>query len=191
VPGVRLGVRKKCFSSVPYEFANGDLILGEEGRTRRLSRVKVEERPLAQTGLEFVAAKGITASGDLLLTRFAELDLTHGGPPLYQPTNSTVPLHQQTRAGLSSEDTVVFLVHEGRTDKITIDHARALLNNQTKLVCLTHRRALEVSVNDPRFNPKANERWKALETPDPASPAVSETFTRLLKPGTLVFVLPH
>jgi hypothetical protein len=176
---------------VPYELANGDLILGEEGRTRRLSRVNVEERPLAQTGLEFGAAKGITASGDLLLTRFAELDLTQGGPPLYQPTNSTVPLHHRTRAGLSSEDAVVFLVHERRTDKITIDHARALLNNQTNLVCLTHRRALEIRVNDPRFNPKTNERWKASDTPDPASPAVSETFTRLLKPGTLVFVLPH
>jgi hypothetical protein len=176
---------------VPYEFANGDLILGEKGRTRRLSRVKVEARPLAQTGLEFVAAKGITASGNLLLTRFAELDLTDGGPSLYQPTNSTVPLHQRTRAGLSSEDAVVFLVHERRTDKITIDQARALLNNQTKLVCLTHGRAPEFFVNDPRFNPKANERWKASETPDPAGPAVSETFTQLLKPGTLVFVLPH
>ena len=67
--------------------------------------------------------------------------------------------------------------------KIALPQARQLLKTNTP-IALTHRQV------QPPFTPQPDELWHDTGSAQPDSEPVSKTLARLLRPGTLVFVLP-
>jgi hypothetical protein len=76
----------------------------------------------------------------------------------------------------------VFLVQETGLKKIAMAEARGLIRNTT-LVAVSYRQ------DDQPLPPQFHELWKDMGPLPPDSDAVQQTFTRMLRPGTLVFVL--
>jgi hypothetical protein len=64
---------------------------------------------------------------------------------------------------------------------ITVDEARGLIRESTPVV-VTYRK------DDPP-PPQLHELWKEMGSPRPDSEAVSQTLSRIVRPGTLIFIL--
>ena len=137
-----------------------------------LQKHRVAENPLANARVELVTATGINDAGDLLVTEFTVLRAGRVGATYFQPENRSLKTKQAT----------VFLVQEAGVKKVTIDEARRLIRESTPVV-VSYRQ-------DDRPSPhQFHELWKDMGPPPPDSEAARQIYSRILRPGTLVFVL--
>jgi hypothetical protein len=156
-----------------YEIKGNNLTLSGNGTPSiGFGRRRVVQQPLANAQVELVAATGINDAGDLLVTEITELRAGQGNVTYFQPEERK----------LSTKLATVFQVQEAGMKKVTVDEARKLIGDATP-VAITYRQ-------DDRPMPQQwHELWKNTGTPAPDSEVVRRTFARLLRPGTLLFVL--
>ena len=156
-----------------YQIEADELTLIDSDKSRlTLERQPVVRDPLADVRVDLVAASGINAAGDLLVTEFTMLRAGRAGTAYFRPRSSP----------LKTRQAAVFLVEEAGLKKVTIAEARGLIREATPVV-VTYRRDDEL----PRRG--FHRLWSEAGKPVPDSEAVLRTFSRVLRPGTLVFVL--
>lgn len=156
-----------------YELKGDRLTLTDGDKVSvALQKLQVTQAPLANAQVEFVAAAGINDAGDLLVTRFTALLAGRAGVTYYQPRKESLSIKQAT----------VLLVQETGLKSVTVEQARRLVR-EAPAVVVTYRQ------DDRPAPPPAHKLWKDGGSPTPDSEAVRQTFARILRPGTLVFVL--
>jgi len=148
------------------------LLTGTEKLSISLHRHHVAQNPLANTQVDLVAASEINDAGDLLVTEFTVLRVGRAGETSFQPVNRLLKTKQAT----------VLLVQETGCRKVAIDEARRLIRKSTPVV-VTYRH----DDRPPRH--QLHRLWKDTGPPAPDSEAAFRTYSRILRPGTLVFVL--
>jgi hypothetical protein len=156
-----------------YEIKGDKLTLTDSDKVAiTLHKHRVVKDPLANAQVELVTATGINEAGDLLVTEYTVLRAGRAGTTYYQPEP-----HKR-----STKQAAVFVVREAGLKKVTVDEARRLLGETTPVV-VTYR-------HDDRPPPQSlHELWKEMGSPQPDSEALGRTFARLLRPGSLIFVL--
>lgn len=113
--------------AVEYGYAiKGDLLTLRDGDRVLISlqRQRVDENPLANARVEFVAATGINDAGDLLVTEFTELRAGRAGAAHFRPENRSLKTNQAT----------VLLVQGSGLKTITLHEARGLIRQSTPVV---------------------------------------------------------
>jgi hypothetical protein len=137
-----------------------------------LRRRGVVKNPLANVTVELVEATGISAAGDLLVTEFTVLRAGRIGAPYFQPENRS----------LKTKKAIVLMMQEAGWKRMTVDEARGLVRKSTPVV-VTYS-------HDDRPSPNQfHQLWKDMGAPRPDSDAVWQTLLRILRPGSLVFIL--
>jgi hypothetical protein len=137
-----------------------------------LQRHPVAQDPLANAQVEFVAATEINDAGDLNVTEFAVLRAGRTGAIFFQPAKRSLKTQQAT----------VLLVQDTGLKKITMAEARGYMRKSTPVV-VAYRHEDRPSLH------QLHDLWKDMGSPMPDSEAVGQTFARVLRPGTLVFIL--
>jgi hypothetical protein len=108
----------------------------------------------------------------LLVTEFSTLRAVRAGTQYFQPVDRS----------LKTDGATILLVQDAGLKAVTLGEARRLIREPT-LVVVAYRQ-------DDRPAPQPlHELWRDLGPPLPDNEAVRQTFSRLLRPGTLVFVL--
>jgi hypothetical protein len=156
-----------------YELKGDTLTMTRERSTVTLARERVAVDPLANAKVELVAATGIDDAGNLLVTQFVEVRAGRAGTEYYQPTTRALPIRQAT----------VLLAQDAGLKKIAIDEARKQIRDPTAVVL-----AYRTDRGSPF--PSMHQLWKYTGSPAPDGAAVARTLSRIVRPGTLVFVLP-
>jgi hypothetical protein len=136
-----------------------------------LKKVVVASRPLVNAEVELVAATGINEAGDLLVTRFSELRAGQVGDAYYRPT----------KLPLNTAKATVYQAQAAELKKVTLDEARRLIQAPTLVVVAC--RHIRMSAH------QSHELWTEMGLPTPDGQAARQTFARVVRPGTLVFVL--
>jgi hypothetical protein len=155
-----------------YELEGNELkLVDDEKLAISLERRPTAENPPANADVEFVAVSGINEAGDLLVTEYRTLRTGKAGIIVYEPVGRSLKTKQAT----------VLLVQENGLKKISLAEARRLVRDPT-LVAISYRE--EESSPDHLY-----ELWKDAGSPAPDSEAVGRTFARMLRPGTLIFIL--
>lgn len=139
-----------------------------------LLRRPVERRPLANVEVEFVAARGISAAGELLLTRYTVLRVGESFARYFRPSEGSVDTRQAT----------VFQVGEVGLKKITIDEARGKIRAPTLVALAFHHEQRPLAGDGDRLGKSAGPL-------PPDSVEVTRTLARMLRPGTLLFIVEH
>ena len=154
-----------------YEIKGDTLTLIDSDKIPvQLHKQRVESNPLANARVELVAATRINEAGDLLVTEFTVLQ-AGSGPIHYQPENRSLKTAQAT----------VLVLQEAGLKKVTVDEARGLIRKSTPVV-VAYR-------NDDQLPLQNHGLWKNLGSPQPDSEAVWQTYSRILRPGTVIFIL--
>jgi hypothetical protein len=135
-------------------------------------RLSATQNPLANSHVELVTAAGLTAAGDLLVTEYTELRVGRAGRAYFQPSDRT----------LKTKRALVLLLQEAGWKEISLDDARRLLREPAPVV-------VAYRSDDQAPLPHWHELWDVLGPPTPESEAVLQTLARMLRPGTLLFVL--
>jgi hypothetical protein len=157
-----------------YEIKGEELTLTDADKVRvSLSRRPVAQNPLANVQVELLTASGINDAGDLLVTEYRVLKAGQAGATSYEPRNRTLKTRQAT----------VLLAQEAGLKKVTVDEARGLIRKAAPVV-VTYRPEQRQAA------PRLSELVQDVGSPLPDSEAVQQTLSRLLRPGTLVFILP-
>lgn len=137
-----------------------------------MQRHRVATNPLANAQVDLVAATGINEAGDLLVTEFTTLRVGQAGARYFRPEQRS----------LKTKEATVLLVQDAGLKKVTLEQARGLIRESTPVV-VAYR-------GDDRPSPhQLHSLWQEMGPPMADSEAVGQTFARLLRPGTLVFVL--
>ncbi|MBS0205348.1 MAG: hypothetical protein JSS49_20785 [Planctomycetes bacterium] len=139
-----------------------------------LSRQPAQKNAHANVAVQLVIANAIKETGDLSITEFSVL----------QSKGVAVTVHQPVTRSLSTKDSVILQLQETGVKKITLDEARGLLSAATPVV-ITYRNARNTGAY------QSHELWTNLGLALPDSEAALRTYARLLRPGTLIFVLPE
>jgi hypothetical protein len=156
-----------------YELNDDALtLISNEKRAIKLQRYRVADKPFANAKVEFVEASLINQAGDLVITEFIELRAGRA---------ATVYLHPETRS-LKTRQSTVLVTQETGARRITIDEARAMVHPGSPVV-LAYLHNDEPPPNQPQI------LWKAMGSPSPESVAVLRTLSRVVRPGTLIFIL--
>jgi hypothetical protein len=159
---------------VAFELKGDELTLIDEDQVSvSLHRVSVARDPLADVRVEFVTATGINEAGDLLVTHISALRTGQAG----------AAHHRAEPRRLNTQKAMVLLLEEKGSKKITLDEARRRLRESSPVV-LAHR------PEERRPLPSPGGLWDDVGPVMPDSEAAGRMFARLLRPGTLVFVLP-
>lgn len=137
-----------------------------------LHRQQSEKLPLANVRLELIAADGINDAGDLLVTEFHQL----------VPTRTTATYYQPVRRTLKMERGKILLQQADGAKEVSVDQARKLIQQSTPVVI--------AYASDSPAPFQNHDLWKDMGAASPTSDAVLRTFARLLRPGTLIVVLP-
>jgi hypothetical protein len=157
-----------------YEIKADELTLTDTDKVPvSLRRRRVAQNPLANLQVEFLTALGINDAGDLRVIEYRVLRAGQAGATYYEPQDRTLKTKQAT----------VFLAQEVGLKKVTVDEARGLIRKATPVV-VTYRRDRQPSPQ------RSSEFLQDGGPPTPDSEAAQQTLARLLRPGTLVFVLP-
>ena len=155
-----------------YEIAGDKLILSDsEGFRVSLERVPVARDPWGNVEVELVEATGINDAGELLVTKLTVL----------RAGEAATYLQPETRL-LTTEGATVRVVQEVGWKHVTVDEARELIGDSLPVVV-----AFRGDGHPSRHQP--HKLWKEAGSPQPDSDPVWQTFTRMLRPGTLVFIL--
>ena len=156
-----------------YEIKDGKLTLIDSDKfSITLHRHRVVQDPLANAQVDLVAATGFNDAGDLLVTEFTMLRAGRAGATYFEPMKWSLKTKQAT----------VLLVQEAGCKKVTLDEARRQIREPT-LVAVAYRH------DDRSKRQQLHRLWREKGSPTPDSETVSRTFSRILRPGTLVFVL--
>ncbi len=156
-----------------YQIKADELTLTDSDKSPiTLDRQPTVQDPLANVRVDFVAATGINAAGDLIVTEFSMLRAGRDEVTYFKPLNWPLKTQQAT----------VLLVQEAGCKQVTLAEARRRIREPT-LVVVAYRH------DDRPKRHRLHELWKDIGPPAPDSEAVSRTFSRILRPGTLVFVL--
>jgi hypothetical protein len=161
--------------TVDYTYdIKGDVLTLTDGDKFSISfqKVPVAQDPLANAQVEIVVASGINQAGDLLVTEFTELRMGRVGATYFRPHKRSLKTKQAT----------VLLAQEGGLKKITLDQARGLIRESTPVVVAYWQ-------DDRPSPPQLYGLLKEVGSPATDSDAVRRTLARILKPGTLVFIL--
>jgi hypothetical protein len=137
-----------------------------------LQKCSGAEKPLADARVELVEAEGINDAGELLVTEFRVLRSGQTGKNYFEPW----------RRSLKTQRATVLLMQESGLKSISVDDARGLIRRSMPVV-VAYRDDTRPETHQP------HELWKDTGSPLPDSGEVGDTFSRLLRPGTLVFVL--
>jgi hypothetical protein len=137
-----------------------------------LRRVDIAQNPLANAQVELVVASGINRAGDLLVTEFTELRLGSVGATYFRPQKRSLKTKQAT----------VLFAQEAGLKKVTLDEARGLVRESMPVV-VAYRH------DEPPPSSQLYQLMKEMGSPMPEGDAVRQTLGRILKPGTLVFIL--
>ncbi len=158
-----------------YEIEHDELTLtAADEKAISLKKQLVATRPLVNAHVELILATGINDGGDLLLTEFHELRAGQAGAAYFQPVKRSLHTGQAT----------IFQVQQTGSKRVTVDEARGLIREPTPVV-VTYRQ-IRMPAN------QLHELWTNLGQPTPESEAARQTFARIVRPGTLVFILsPH
>jgi hypothetical protein len=157
-----------------YEINGEELTLTDADKVPvSLNRRPVAQNPQANVQVEFLTATGINGAGDLLVTEYRVLQAGQAGATYYHPQDRRLKTRQAT----------VLLAQEAGLKKVTLDEARGLIGKATPVV-VTYRPEQRQPAS--RFS----ELLRDAGPPLPDSEAVQQTLSRLLRPGTLVFILP-
>jgi hypothetical protein len=138
-----------------------------------LSRRPMAQNPFGNVQVELLTATGINDTGDLLVTEYRVLKAGQAGATYYQPQERKLKTKQAT----------ILLAQEAGLKKVTVDEARGLIRKGAP-VAVTYRPEQRQAGH--RFS----ELVQDMGPPPPDSEAVQQTLSRLLRPGTLVFILP-
>jgi len=156
-----------------YEIKADELLLIDRDKFRiALQRHRVAQKPLANAQVDLVVATGIDAAGDLLVTEFSMLQAGRAGAAYFEPMDWSRKTKQAT----------VLLVQEAGCKQVTLAEARRQIREPT-LVAIAYRH------DDRREWQQLHRLWKDIGPPTPDSEAVWQTFSQILRPGTLVFIL--
>jgi len=156
-----------------YEIKGDKLTLIDRDKfSISLYRHRVAQRPVANAQVEIVAATGINDAGDLLVTEFTVLRAGRVGATYLRPVNRS----------LKTKQAIVLVVQETGWKKTTVDEARRLIHEPTPVV-VAYRHDDRPSLY------QSHRLWKEMGSPTPDSEAVSRTLSRILRPGTLLFIL--
>jgi hypothetical protein len=157
-----------------YEFKGDWLTLTDTDKVEiSLHKRPVVLNPLANARVVLVTAEGINDAGDLLVTEYTVLRAGRMGATYYQPE----------KRSLKTKAAAVFVVGEKGLKKTTVDEARRLIRKDTPIV-VAYREEERPSQH------QGHKLWKEVGAPVPDSDVVGQTLSRLLRPGTLVFILP-
>jgi hypothetical protein len=155
------------------EIKADELVLTDKDKfSISLHRHRVARNPPANAQVDLVAATGINDEGDLLVTEFRVLRAGRDGATYFQPVDRSLKTKQAT----------VLLVHNSGCKEVTIDEARRLIRQPTPV-------AVAYRHDDLPSQHQLHQLWKESGPPVPDSEAVFRTYSRILRPGTLVFVL--
>lgn len=156
-----------------YRLKDGNLTLIDAGHISvTLEKYVVVQDPLANAAVEFVAATGINDAGDLLVTEFTMLRAGRAGTAYFRPSSRP----------LTTRQAAVFLVKDAGMKEVTIAEARGLIRGATPVV-VAYR-------HDNDLLRRGHHRlWSDVGKPIPDSELVLRTYSRVLRPGTLVFIL--
>ncbi len=167
------GKPKKKPVDFSYEIEGDKLTItiGDEGGGFSLTRVTVEETPFADINASFEMARGVDREGNLLLTTYSAMRIGDDGPELPAPSSLVRPL----------KNAHIYRVEENDAKKITVEEARGFLREPTPVVIAGR------SARNGHVSSLLSKRFRTLQ---PDSEAGLKTLTHLLKPGTLVFVIP-
>jgi hypothetical protein len=156
-----------------YEFKSDDLTITDNDKhSIFLKKRHTVDNPLANAKVELIEATGISETGDLSVTEYTVLQAGRVGTTYFQPQNRSLKTKQAT----------VFVVQDTGLKKITIGDARGLIRKPMP-VMVAYRQDNRPSPNQP------HELWKEMGPPVPDNEAVGQTFSQILRPGTLIFVL--
>jgi hypothetical protein len=156
-----------------YQIEADELTLIDSDKSRlTLERQPVVRDPLADVRVNLVAASGINAAGDLLVTEFTMLRAGQAKVTYFEPTHWPLKTKQAT----------ILRVQEAGCRQLTLDEARRQIR-EPSLVVVAYRR------DDRPKRHQLHGLWKDIGPPAPDSDAVLQTFSRILRPGTLIFVL--
>lgn len=153
---------------------DGDTLTLTDGGGREivLQRRHVVPRPAANTRAELVTVTGLTAAGELTIVEYGALAVGDSGVTFYEPRERTL-----TMRGASA-----WLAGEEGVSEITLEDARGRLREPASAVILYH--ADDVPPADGSYT-----LWRDLGPPAADSEAVRQTLGRVVRPGTLVFVV--
>jgi hypothetical protein len=148
---------------------NGDNLELTDSNKRSILFSKVRVNPLADVKVEFLAAIGMNDTGDLLVTDFS----------VHRAGRTAEIALALARRPLRTKQAAVFLVQESGFKRVKLDEARRLIRDPTTVV-VAYR-------PDDRPSPlPSSQLWQETD-----SDAVGRTVSRVLRPGTLVFVVPE
>jgi len=137
-----------------------------------LTRRRTEDRPLADVQVEFVLATGIDEAGSLTVTKYSTVRVGQASKVAYEP---------QPRS-LNVKNRPILLIMGSGLRKVTLEEARVVTSRPVPV-------AIAWSDDEP-VPGQTYQLWKYAGAPRPDGQAAEQTLTRLLRPGTLVFVLP-
>ena len=156
-----------------YELKGDTLTLRDVDKVPvMLERVGARDA-LAHARVEFVSASAINEVGDLLVTEITELRAGQ--------TRATALQSHPRR--LSTEKATILLFQGTGSKKISVAEARRQIRDSTPVV-IAYRPVEQQSVSS------TGGLWKDVGPVMPDSEAAGRTFARILRPGTLMFVLP-
>jgi hypothetical protein len=158
---------------IRYELRGDALTLTDSNqRSTILHRLVTPRQPFADARAVLVTSGGINEAGQLVMTEYSLLQAGREGATYYRPGF-------QSR---SLKDAVIYRVGEKELHKLTVEDAGRAARNGTPIVVAYRLETGAVPVQFHRL-------WKDVGPPQPDSAAVGQTFLRLLRPGTLVFIL--
>jgi hypothetical protein len=138
----------------------------------RLQKELVTTEPLPNVEIELASADSLDAAGDLQITKFTLLRSGRTGAVSFQPR----------QLSLSTDKATILQLRENGLKEISVDEARKRIHGPTPVVLAYRRQDLQTPH-------QAHQLWKDIGAAAPDSPAVWRTFSKVLRPGTLVFIL--
>jgi hypothetical protein len=147
---------------------NGDALELTDGSKRTIAFSQVRWNPLADVKVEFLAALGTNDVGELLVTDYE----------VHRAGRSAAPGLALARRPQGLKQAAIFLVQESGLKKTGVEEVGRLIHGPTPVV-LAYRA-------DDRTSAPLPARWQATD-----SEAVARTIAAVLRPGTLVFVVPE
>jgi hypothetical protein len=146
----------------------GDHLTLIDSNKRHIEFSKDRVNPMAGVKVEFLAAVEIDKAGDLLVTDFE----------VHRAGQSKEPGLALGRRPLSTKQAVMLLIQEGGLKKVSLDEVRRIIRSPTPIV-VAYR-------PDDRPSLPLSRQWQPAD-----SEAVGRTVCRVLRPGTLLIVVPQ
>jgi hypothetical protein len=155
-----------------YEVKGARLTVTDGKRSVTFLKRDVLPDPLANAQVELVTAVGITKAGELLVTEYTELQAGRARVTYFEPRKRSLKTKQAT----------VLVVEKTGCKPISLSKARGLIRGSMPLV-IAYRQ------DDRRPSDQGFQLSREIGPPAPDGQAVLRMFSRVLQPGTLVFVL--